>query len=553
MAVEGGGRRSKGQALSSDLLGFHFATPEETPPPPRNGSFKRQAGLRERNHQSRLAYCLANYKFLVHPHFARSVATDNPDKLIDWEKITCVVVQFDEVHRPFPQCAICMDLCDVDSSRITKCGHIYCHMCLLRHLSYEGYSSCPICSECMLSNDLKAVTFQLSMQRLAEGLDYTFQLCSVSKGGSICPTAVMDDAPPGLISDIPDFSSRNATFSRFISDCEERLNNSLDAEQAYLLRLHSECEAQQNGECFEFRYGAEYLPFVAAALVSIEDERARNRNSVTKTPAYSSQLYAVDKEEMRHEKSQETLLFYQGTFGELCLLHPLYRRCLLSISPVPKNISARVIAFEKVVVSSETRKIYSFVRHLPLFAEVTLVEIDLSPHVDPTTLQPFLAEIQKREKLRAERIKQMEKQSKAEEDKLRSKVQLEKAKWKSRADSIKDLLTGPVVGAAPVSESASDATNEPSPEVKEPEPLIATSASAPQKFSFSDITKQGGNFPALSGPNTEKKEPVKLWPRGNAVPPAPPPVSLEGKSSGGKGSFKKGVSLLSTVSARSYR
>jgi hypothetical protein len=353
--------------------------------------------------------------------------------------------------------------------------------------------------------------------------------------------------------DIPDFSSRNATFSRFVSDCEERLNNSFDAEQAYLLRLHSECEAQQNGECLEFRYGGEYLPFVAAALVSIEDERARYRNLITKTAAYSSQLYAVDKEEMRHEKSQESLLFYQGTCGELYLLHPLHRRCLLSISPVPKNISARVIAFEKVAVSSETRKIYSFVRHLPLFAEVTLVEVDLSPHVDPTALQPFLAEIQKREKLRADRIKQMDKQSKAEEEKLRSKVQLEKAKWKSLADNIKDLLTGPIVGAAPISESASDATTEPSPEVKELEPLIATSASAPQKFSFSDITKQGGNFPALSGPYTEKKEPVKLWPRGNAIPPSVPPVSHEGKSGGGKGSFKKGVSLLSTVSARSYR
>jgi hypothetical protein len=50
--------------------------------------------------------------------------------------------------------------------KITKCGHIYCWLCILQYLSYRINADfflrlekpkCPLCDEYMLSEDLKSV------------------------------------------------------------------------------------------------------------------------------------------------------------------------------------------------------------------------------------------------------------------------------------------------------------------------------------------------------------------------------------------------------------
>ena len=549
-AESGAGRRRPKELVSAELLAFHFAASEETPAPPRSAplkSFKRSASGKA----NAASYCLANYRFLVREHFARLAPADNPDKLMDWDKITCVVVSHDEVHRPYPHCAICMEPADCDAAKITKCGHIYCHICLLRHLSYENAANCPICSEVLIERDLKAVAFQQSLQRLVDGHDFAFQLCSVAKRGSICPTAQLESTTSiSSFELVPQRQSPNARFSRYTVDSPENVQQRLDAAQAYLLRLHAECEAQQHGDSPDLRYGAEYLPFVASALASLMDERER----LTQPPPPPSGV--VQKDEASRGTAggvpTEATLFYQeAASGDPVFLHPMNRKCLLSLVPTPpKQISARVLELEKVVVSEETRKKVSFLRHLPLHAEVTLVEVDLLPLVDAASLQPFMAEIQRRKKARAERARRREKETRAEQHKMRSMVRIAKDKWRDRENSIKDLMSGPVVGRDDSSSSSlelSEVTG-----VGMVEGVVAPPEQPLPNTSFSVIAQMGGHFPALASAPASSK-PVAAagaWGRPAA---ASATTAAPDAPQGKQAKFKKGANLFTIASARSYK
>ncbi len=55
-------------------------------------------------------------------------------------------------------CAICLDT--PTAPRMTKCGHLYCASCILRHLDGHRCRRCPLCFETVARGDLRPVSAQ---------------------------------------------------------------------------------------------------------------------------------------------------------------------------------------------------------------------------------------------------------------------------------------------------------------------------------------------------------------------------------------------------------
>jgi len=516
------------ELVRSELLSFHFAAEEEHDECAARSSRKVRGGGGPRQ-GPRSGACLANHRFLIHPR-STWVAGAVPQ----WEGIAAVEVAHDELTRLFPHCAICMDFADPQLARITRCGHIYCLLCLLRHLSYEGAANCPVCQEVLLERDLRRVLFHSFSQVPKEGREFSFRLVAVSKRGAVWPA----DHPTSQRGMPTPETSDYARLSRCVAATAEAIGRRIESEEAYLLQLQTQFEEGSDQD----RYEAEYLPFISSALLSIRDELEKNSSNAT---------VVQPKEEFNEQEAEAMPLLYQADTGDLVFLHPMNRKCLLALSAAaPSAFSSKVLEVDRIVLCAEQKKKLGFLRHLPLNADVFLVEVELSSVVtDAAAIEPFLSDIQKREKARVERSNKLRKEKRADEEKVR----LEKKKWVERQEMLtqccKELFSGPVVGST---SSSSDIALPPSSaeDVSAAEEQEGVSA-----FSFASIAREGGNFPTL-GLGTPKPP---LPPQSSVWGAAKAPIAQQTAESAapqkGKLKFKKGeaLALFSNSSARSYK
>ena len=86
--------------------------------------------------------------------FLKHVA--EPDRVVDWGDVLKVVLS----SPTAPQCPVC--LAPPAAARVTRCGHVYCLPCILRHLSSspKGWQNCPMCDELVHIEELRSVSFR---------------------------------------------------------------------------------------------------------------------------------------------------------------------------------------------------------------------------------------------------------------------------------------------------------------------------------------------------------------------------------------------------------
>lgn len=538
-------KKNTKELVNAAFLSFHFeaaAQPNERSRRPTTFSHSKRFSHEQRSMNS-AAYCLANYKFLMNPSNISIASFESPDKLVNWEVVETVIVSCD-LDNEFPHCPICLDIADPFLSKITRCGHIYCHLCLLRHLSYEGSATCPICLEILLESDLKSVVYHQNEPAPTVGEEYLFELCGVSKTNPMFP--IPQSAGDVLsASHLPLMTSTTSKFSRYIIDSLENIEFRLNAERDYLLSIQKLCELNPSSQCLNQRYDAEYLPYLASALVRL-NERLEVELPSAVTAAIRQGVgngSLEDKKDVSHVN--DCCFFYQATSGDLVFCHPLVRKCLLSLIPVPTFFSSRVLEVEKVIVCLESRKRCAFLRHIPLHAEILLVEIDLS-HLDKIHTFSFMTEIQKREKNRIAMAKKKQREVKADDAKCSSKAKLEQKKWTEREAHLREFLSGPVVGSE--AETLDFATKS-----EIPNESHCSDSQVSSIHSFSSITRMGGNFPDLVEhpilSASSKPQSINVW--GRSIAEASATVSVPGPIK--KTKFKKGSNLFSNSSARSYK
>ena len=64
---------------------------------------------------------------------------------------------------------------------------------------------------------------------------------------------------------------------------------------------------------------------------------------------------------------------------------------------LPEKVDGKVLEVENVVLTPELRSRYGFLKHLPLYSQVQLVELDLRPMLSDAVYQQFKVEIKKRQ------------------------------------------------------------------------------------------------------------------------------------------------------------
>lgn len=105
---------------------------------------------------------------------------------------------------------------------------------------------------------------------------------------------------------------------------------------------------------------------------------------------------------------------YQATSGDLIFLHPLCQRVLqqhhnlASSAPVgylPEVLSAKVVDIEHLRLSSTYKQKPLYLRHLPAYTAVALVEVDMKPLVSKEVYAQFAEEFVRRQNKRRDKKK----------------------------------------------------------------------------------------------------------------------------------------------------
>lgn len=82
-----------------------------------------------------------------------------------------------------PCCPICLD--KPSAAQVTKCGHVFCWVCVLRYLSLgeKKWRRCPICFESVYADDLRPASVQ-RVSYFHEGVSIRLNLMKRAKVSS---------------------------------------------------------------------------------------------------------------------------------------------------------------------------------------------------------------------------------------------------------------------------------------------------------------------------------------------------------------------------------
>ena len=122
--------------------------------------------------------------------------------------------------------------------------------------------------------------------------------------------------------------------------------------------------------------------------------------------------------------SEMQFYMYQSADGQWIFLHPLNIRCLLehygSYDACPSCVCGTILELENVLQNEFTRKRWRFSAHLPLTASFRLCEISLSEILPGSALQPFMGQLEARERRRQLRAEEQTQAILEEERALRA-------------------------------------------------------------------------------------------------------------------------------------
>lgn len=276
--------RKYNKSNASELISFHYDRPTNVS----NSPITKRRTKPRSNSLTKSQYVCANFKFLISPFCdPKEPALYSPDCLIPWDSVDVVVVP--RFSGESQVCSICLD--DSRISRITKCGHIYCYTCIIRHLTSDlaNHKKCPVCSEYLSINDLRLVDFphcksttsanfeepesptpedslptlQYQHMHLAPGSIFphvyhdTIDSYSVAEANNRSKTLVLSDV-------VPEAGSLDSVHSRVVTSSVGSMRERLLKERGALLQWRQQCLVEHSDP---FGPGdVEALPYIGLAL-----------------------------------------------------------------------------------------------------------------------------------------------------------------------------------------------------------------------------------------------------------------------------------------------
>ncbi|XP_064619282.1 E3 ubiquitin-protein ligase RNF10-like [Lineus longissimus] len=256
--VAEGNRAEIGSALQqgskkanlNHLLNFTFAPREKE-----GGGWK---GRNKWTRSSRVTYnkeqfLQANCQFIVRDTGDYMSHATCPDRLVDWDLLEQVRI----FGHGVPSCPIC--LFPPTAAKITRCGHIYCWVCILHYLSLgdKPWRKCPICYESIVKKDLKSVV-SLDTHQFSIGEEITMKLMKKEKGSVL--VLPKNQWTAGNLKPFPVDADVDTYFSKL-------LVASVDQVQADIIKTEKQALLQQKEECWDSLEGS----FVELALADLAE------------------------------------------------------------------------------------------------------------------------------------------------------------------------------------------------------------------------------------------------------------------------------------------
>ncbi|KAJ3125626.1 RING finger protein 10 [Nowakowskiella sp. JEL0407] len=356
-----------------------------------------------------------------------SVHLVDPDVVFEWDDI----VQVLEMSSKPPTCPICLS--PPSAAKITKCGHIFCHPCILQYLHLERtntatkWRECPICLEMISDRDLKSVTVLNTTQDvdLSDGKEkiLEFKLMKREPNSTVVlPKDVHDHWHRTGARHPPTSENPDAfLFSKFMTSSPQYiLSEILNVEKSQLevVRLEREDEERVVFEMAGIKTdsGIAYVDMALVdvkARINVELQRAESfvKENLSKSGSPPKKSFSTpENDRVATGSSHEfSYFFHQAIDGQQIYLHPLDIKILKfefgEYYNFPNKLVVKLLSVRESTVTEDLRKRCKYLSHLPISCHVVICEVDLEGVVSANTLAAFERElnerkiaIQKREK-----------------------------------------------------------------------------------------------------------------------------------------------------------
>lgn len=309
----------------------------------------------------------------------------NVDEPLNWLDIEMVLVAEIDSHV----CPICLDL--PRFPRFTRCGHIYCHPCILQYFQTSestiamgsNWRACPVCAEPVHLKQLRPVHFCPATE---------------AKVGQLLHTVLLEKPVGGLVARPFDPSLRPSNsslatlspFARLIPVSQQFVIDEIWSAEVKQARLELKALQATAGETLE-------TSFMESALKAMEEKRKVLKEAQADTSS-------PPKAFKTHSSSNDFYYFHQSRDGLNVFLHPLcmkiLRHAFTNYQNIPAQLSLPVLQCERLIVDNCNRKRFKYLDHLPLGTQIILAEVDLGGCVSAEVMSIFARELGQRRQAR---------------------------------------------------------------------------------------------------------------------------------------------------------
>lgn len=397
----------------------------------------------------------ANHRFVVRPNGDYRPQSMDPDAPIPWESILQILVS-PQTHMM--ACPICLSETPV-APRMTRCGHIACLPCFIRYFASEDvatglrgaslkFRKCPICWDSIQLSEIKPVRWYaindgLDEDNIAvaseprEGFDVAMRLF-MRKPGSTLALPRDDYIPLSQVAVLPEgdvpwhYVPEILHYAWIVKGSTDYMHAEAQREIDDLEKMEKEDETAFGEDGFWTQKAVQRIRDIATSYADIGQGPARQANLALSTAirkAETLSLHTVPEDipyhnlqsSSRPNQPRETpYLFYQPRSASHYYLSGLdvriLRRAFGDYDNFPSAILARVEHITSPqTVDDEFRRRVKYLGHLPAGTQVSFLECDWTEMVASDVLAVFTAEIEKRRRIRREKLVREEKERENEE------------------------------------------------------------------------------------------------------------------------------------------
>ncbi|XP_020283042.1 RING finger protein 10 [Pseudomyrmex gracilis] len=385
----------------------------------------------QRHKYNKDQFVLTSCQFVVMRNGDYSSHLRNPDLLVDWKLVEQVKFYNSE---SLSICPICLEA--PYASKMTRCGHVYCWPCILRHLHVHEETDhvyeCPICHEYICKSDLKSVV-EITRSAVKLGDTINLRLMRREKNSLFATPVERAIQPPTNFLSVSE-NNVNGIYSKLLIASVQDIVYIIECERSELqlaLETNSEMILYIQQALTELSKREEKLLLKATESkdasstentaekeddTSLGNELNANRDD-NKPLTKQSSIDSVSSDNQSTSTSPKYSYFYQAEDGQHIYLHAANVKMLEmqygSLEFCPPVITGRLLEKEASICTEDLRRRLRYLCHLPLTCPFELAEIELKPPlVSEDVLHVFDEQLKSRQKYRQQREREERKREK---------------------------------------------------------------------------------------------------------------------------------------------